>query len=793
MRALFGLLESMRFQKRGKMKFAEALLNKRIYLDGAMGSALIEKGFSTFNPEELNITVPDDITAIHRNYVLSGSNAVYTNTLGANSLKNKGKYTLEAIIGAACDNARRANPEYIGYDCGPLGALLYPYGELTFEKAYELFAEQAKIVADKKVDFVVIETIADTLELKAAILAFKENCDLPIICSMTFDKGGRSFVGCSVGAYAQIAQGLGVDAIGINCGSGPDIMRENIKELIKYARLPVFAKPNAGIPSYKNGKTVYDMDAAHFTDEMDKIARFGVSILGGCCGTTYEYIDKIVKATKDLSFTIFDNHVDAVCSGRRVVELKTPVIVGERLNPTGKPLLKQAIIEDNYDYMLNIATEQLDAGADILDINMGMSGIDEREKLVNAVIKLQGVIDAPLQLDSARASAIDGALRVVDGVPIINSVNGEEKSMAAIFPLAKKYGAYIIALCLDENGIPDLEGRLEIAERIAARAREYGISEQKLIFDPLTLAISVDKNNAINTLEGVKRLYNKGYKTTLGLSNVSFGLPYREAVNATFYEMAVHEGLTLPIINPSMKKGKNNLAEKALRGEDANCERYIEAYSGYKPEPIEISGLTIEGCVMRGLKKEGVDVARATINKDNYIYIINNNIINALNELGVLYENGKAFLPQLIAGAESAKAILSYIREHFMGEAEDIKAVVLLATVKGDVHDIGKNIVKAVLSNYGYKIHDLGKNVSTEDLLHAVERYSPQVVGLSALMTTTLDNMAESAATVRALYPNIIIMVGGAVVSCDFARRIGAHYSKDAQECVRVLDALLKI
>lgn len=774
------------------MKFREAIYKKRIYLDGAMGSELIKRGYPTQNAEELSITAPDVITDIHRAYVNAGSNAVYTNTFGANSLKLKSKYSLIEIIRAGIHCARASKAEYVGYDCGPLGALLYPYGELTFEKAYDYFAEQAKIVANEAVDFVVIETIADTLELKAAVLAFKENTDLPIICSMTFDKGGRTFVGSSVGAYALIAEGLGVDAIGINCGSGPDIMKENIKELIKYATVPVFAKPNAGIPSYVNGETVYDMDVERFTYEMDQIARFGVNILGGCCGTNAEYIQNVIETTKDLGFTIFNNRVDAVCSGRRVVELTAPIIVGERLNPTGKPLLKKAIIEDDYDYILNIATEQLASGADILDVNMGMSGIDEAEKLVATVKILQGVIDAPLQLDSARSNAIENALRVIDGVPIINSVNGEEKSLNSILPLAKKYGAYIIALCLDENGIPDLEGRLNIADKIIKRAEEYGISSDKLIFDPLTLAISVDTDNAKITLDGVKRLYEKDLKTTLGLSNVSFGLPYREGVNATFYELAVDAGLTLAIINPSMKRNRNPLAERALLGMDKNCENYIEVYSDYKIEPIQESELTIDACIIRGLKNEAVEIARAIINKDNYIYIINNNIISALNQLGSEYEKGKAFLPQLIAGAESAKAVLSYIREHFMGESEEQKAVMLVATVKGDVHDIGKNIVKAVLSNYGYKIHDLGKNVSTEEILSAIEKYSPRIIGLSALMTTTLDNMAESVASIRALYPDIIIMVGGAVVTPDFASRIGANYSKDAQECVKVLDKLVR-
>ncbi len=773
------------------MKFLDAIYSRRIFLDGAMGSELINKGFSTENAEELSVTAPEAVIDIHKAYIEAGSNAVYTNTFGANSLKLKGAYALETIISAAVANARLSGAEYVGYDCGALGALLYPYGDLSFERAYELFAEQAKIVAALPVDFVAIETIADTLELKAAILAFKENTELPIICSMTFDKGGRSFVGCSIPSFALIAQGLGASAIGLNCGSGPDIMKENIKELIKYAKVPVFAKPNAGIPFYKNGRTEYDMDSTRFAAEMEYIARFGVNILGGCCGTNAEYIHKLIQATASLPFTIFDNRADAVCSGRRVVELNAPVIVGERLNPTGKPLLKKAILDNDDDYIIKIAAEQQEAGADILDVNMGLAGIDEGEKLSRAVKLLQGVIDAPLQLDSTRPKALDRALRAVDGIPIINSVNGEEKSLAAILPLAKKYGAYLIALCLDESGIPNLEGRMAVADRITERAESIGIGSERLIFDPLTLAISVDTDNAKTTLEAVKKLYAKDRKTVLGISNVSFGLPYREAVNATFLEMAQDAGLTLAIINPSAKRQRNALAERALKGEDANCADYIAAYSGYIPEPVPEGGLTVDAAILRGLKKEAAEAVKQITNKDNYISIININIIGALNRLGELYEQGKAFLPQLIAGAESAKAALSYIRERYIHEAEEYKATMLLATVKGDVHDIGKNIVKAVLSNYGYRIHDLGKNVSTEEILDAIERHSPHVVGLSALMTTSLDNMAESTAAIKALHPDICVIVGGAVANREFAHSIGALYSQDAQECVRVLDAAL--
>ncbi len=775
------------------MNFFQALTQRRIYLDGAMGSELIARGFPSTEAEIVNITHPEVVTAIHRSYVEAGSDAVYTNTFGANSLKLKG-YSVEEIVKAAVDNAKASGARWVGYDCGPLGTLLYPYGELTVETAYGLFAEQAKAVENSGADFVVIETIGDTMEMKCAVTAFKDNCTLPIICSMTFEKNGRSFVGSSVAAFAITAQALGVSAIGVNCGTGAADAYDNVKDLIAYAHIPVFAKPNAGLPRYVGGKTIYDATPATYGEAMKKIAMLGVTALGGCCGTNPQYIKEMIQATSSVGAVIHSNRADAVCSGRKVVRLLRGSIIGERLNPTGKPRLKQALLNDDYDYMLGICTSQVDKGADILDVNAGVAGVDESAKLPEIIRRIQSVTDAPVQIDSGKAAAISAALKAVDGVPIINSVNGDESSLNAILPLAAKYGAYLVALCLDEKGIPStVEGRVAIAERIAERANVYGIPKERLLVDALTMAVSVDKNNGLITLATVKELTERGFKTVLGLSNVSFGLPARELLNSAFYGMAQKAGLTAAILNPSMKEiAAEDLpyALAVLNGEDEKAESYIARYAGYKAPEAVLAELTPEECILRGLRDEGVAAVKRLCNEDNYNRIIQDNIIKGLNELGDRYEKGVAFLPQLMGGAESAKAMLAYIKDSYMRETEN-GVVTLLATVKGDVHDIGKNIVKAVLGNYGYRVIDLGKSVDTAALVAAVEKYKPQVVGLSALMTTTLDNMKESVAELKTRYPELIVSVGGAVVTPEFAESIGALYSEDANRCVKVLDKAL--
>ena len=764
----------------------------RFYLDGGMGSMLIAGGYSTSNAEMMNVTNPDVIADIQKQYINAGSNIVYTNTFGANCKKLGSDANLEQIITQGVKIARGVAGEdnYVGYSCGPLGELLQPFGDLSFDDAYNCFKEQADIVKDLDVDVVVVETITDLKELKAAVLAFKENTNLPVWTSMSFEQNKRTYTGTSIAGYILTMQGMGVDAIGINCGLGPDLMFDNAQEMTKYANVPLFVKPNAGMPYFKNGKTCYDVDSKQFAQQMTKIASLGISMMGGCCGTTPEYIKETIKATKELPFKVFNNKFDGVCSASKVVEFKPTVVIGERINPTGKPRLKQALVDNDFDYIVSLAVEQMEQGADILDINVGMGGIDETAVLSKAIESVQAVSDLPLTLDTSRKSALEKGLRYTVGLPIINSVNGEQASMESVFPLAKKYGAYVIGLCLDQNGVPQtVQERIDIAKRIVSVAQQYGIEKDKIIIDALTMAISVDNQNACITAETIKRLRDEvGVKTVLGLSNVSFGLPNRQIINATFYDMMANEGLTTVIINPSLKRECNQYAKQALLGLDEGCAEYISKVGGIVQEQAESSKITIYDAVLKGLKGECLNLFKTSVNQDNFMSVIDNEVIRALNDLGQKYEQGKAFLPQLIAGAESAKTILDEIKANYMSQSQSAKATMLLATVKGDVHDIGKNIVKAVLSNYGYKIVDLGKDVGFDKIKLAINQHKPAVIGLSALMTTTLDNMAEMTKQIKAYDPGITVVVGGAVVAQDFADMIGADiYAKDAQDAVKKL------
>lgn len=766
----------------------------RFYLDGGMGSTLIAMGYPTNGAEKLNLTCPSAIKQIHDGYFAAGSDIVYTNTFGANRLKLGDDANLKEIIEAGVEIARQSagQDRYVGYSCGPLGELLEPFGSLTFEEAYDCFKQQALIVANLPVDCVVLETITDLKELKAAILAFKENTSLPVWASMSFEQNKRTYTGVGIGGFVLTAQGLGVDALGVNCGLGPQLMYENAKELTKYANVPLFVKPNAGMPYFKGGKTYYDVDAKLFAEQMSLIADLGISMLGGCCGTTAQYIAEMKRATEGKPYKIFDNHVDAVCSASKVVPLTPTVVIGERINPTGKPRLKQALTDGDFDYLVSLAVEQTEAGAQILDINVGMGGIDETVSLTKAVDAVQAVSDLPLCIDTSRKSALESALRHAVGVVIINSVNGESQSLADVFPLAKKYGAYVIGLCLDGDGVPDnKQKRLEIAGRIADGASKAGIGKDKLIIDALTMAVSVDDNNAVVTADTVKCLGERGFKTALGLSNVSFGLPNRSVINGEFYRQMIEAGLTAAIINPSLKPQGNKFAADALAGLDKGCAEYIANVGGIKTEEVVAKEVTVYDAVLKGLKGECARLFKQTVNKDNFMSVIDNEIIRALNDLGQRYEEGNAFLPQLIAGAESAKTLLDEIKATYMTQSAAVKAVMLIATVKGDVHDIGKNIVKAVLSNYGYKIIDLGKDVGFDKIKENIDKYKPAVIGLSALMTTTLDNMAEIVKDIKAYDKNIVVAVGGAVVTQSFADSIGADvYSKDAQEAVRKLEAI---
>jgi 5-methyltetrahydrofolate--homocysteine methyltransferase len=773
----------------------------RFYLDGGTGSMFVKLGVGTSHGEIYNIENPALIKGIHENYFAAGSDAVCTNTFGCNRLKaDLSRYTLEELISSAVENAAEAAEKhggYVLYDCGPVGELLYPYGRMTFDEAYNIFAEQAEIVAKlEKVDAVIIETVSDLQEMRAAVLAFKEKTRLPVFASMTFEAGGRTFAGVSAESFGLTVQGLGVSAFGLNCGTGAEEARKNAKKLCSVAHIPVFIKPNAGMPRYDGGKTVYDVGADDFAAEMRLIALDGVGILGGCCGTDETYIEKTVAATKDVPVRIFDNRVDAVCSYSTVKKFRggKTFVIGERVNPTNKPLLKQAILDGDYDYVLSMCVDEAEQGADMLDINLGMAGIDETEKLRSCVSHIQAAADLPLVIDTSDKRALAEAVRVTDGVCVINSVNGEKESAEKVFPIAAKYGCSVIALCMDERGIPaGVDGRIEIAERIISEADKYGVGKERLLFDPLTLAVSVDNKNAAITLKTIERLHKDlGVKTTLGLSNVSFGLPNRAKINAAFYKTVIGEKVAAAIINPSLRPKSDAAADRLLAGLDDKCAAYIAENTVREQAAANITEKDAAYCIGHGLTGEGLAAVKAKATKENYSEVINKDIVGGLNKLGVEYEAGRAFLPQLIAGSETAKAMLGYIKSEFMADnLSSAKATVILATVKGDVHDIGKNIVKAVVANYGYRIIDLGKDVPAEEVLAAVEKYKPKFVGLSALMTTTLANMTETVFSLKKRYPSLTVVVGGAVVTESYAESVGAVYCKDALDTAKKLDAII--
>ncbi|MCR4661120.1 MAG: homocysteine S-methyltransferase family protein [Clostridia bacterium] len=780
------------------MNILERIKNNRLYLDGGMGSFVVSLGFETSEMEQLSITNPELIKKIHEKYFQAGTNACLTNTFGCSKKENFGKYSLEEIITSAVKNAREVADKYNGYviyDCGPIGQLLYPYGRLSFFEAYDIFKKQAEIVNTiDEIDAVIIETISDLQEMRAAVLAFKENTQKIVFSSMTFEKDGRTFSGSLCEAYALTMDALGVDVIGVNCGVGPKETIETIKRISSVTNKPIFAKPNATIPRLENGKTIYDITAKEFSLYMKELAKY-CNVLGGCCGTNDEFIKETVKETINVKSQRINFNVDAICSYSTVIDFNTnnkTLVIGERVNPTNKPLLKQAIIDDNNDYILSMCVDQEERGADLLDINLGMPGINEEEKLKNTVSYIQGVVHAPLVIDSSDKKALETAVRVHNGICIINSVNGEAESMEKVFAIAKKYGSYIIALCLDESGIPETcDGRIEIAKKIIKKAEEFRIDKKKLIFDPLTMAVSVNSQNGLITLETINRLQKElNVKTTLGLSNISFGLPNRVNINSTFYKMVIDNNVTCAIINPSLTPKEDVYSKELLLGKDKNCENYI-SHNQEKVALVEkVIDKDLSYFICHGLTNEGLDVIKITANKENVNEIINNEIIGALNKLGKEYESGKIFLPQLIAGSETAKAILDYLKSTYISRdgLSKNKAIVLLATVKGDVHDIGKNIVKAVIGNYGYKIYDLGKDTPTEIIIEAIEKYHPQAIGLSALMTTTLVNMTDTIRVIKDKYKDIVIIVGGAVVTRQYADSLNVIYTKDAQEAARVLE-----
>ena len=797
------------------MNFTDFLKDNIVRLDGGMGTLLQAKGLTPGeHPERWNVTHPETIVEIHREYYDAGSNVICTNTFGANCLKFS-EEELETLIRTAVDNAKAARDasggkqhKYIALDIGPTGKLLKPLGDLDFEDAVEVFAKTVRIGAACGVDLILIETMNDSYETKAALLAAKESCDLPVLVSNAYGEDGKLMTGATPAAMVAMLEGLGADAIGANCSLGPDQLRSVIKELLSCASVPVILKPNAGLPKVVNGATVYDVDAESFAESLTDLVRAGVRVIGGCCGTTPEYIRALTKRTTDMApAPVSDKNITSVSSYTHAVVFgDSPILIGERINPTGKKRFKQALLEKDMDYILAEGVRQEEAGVHVLDVNVGLPEIDEAEMLKSAVCELQAVTALPLQIDTADPRAMEIALRRYNGKALVNSVSGKRESMDAIFPLVKKYGGVVVALTLDESGIPDTaDGRVAIAEKILAVAAEYGIAKKNIVFDTLAMTISADNRAALATLESLRRIRRElGCHTSLGVSNVSFGLPSRDAVNGTFFALALASGLSAAIMNPySPDMMKTYYAYRALAGLDENCADYIAHADTFAQTASTLAsvnaGITdgtseLQRAIIKGFKDKAAEITKTLLVTAQPLDIVNGDIIPALNTVGAGFENKTVYLPQLLMSAEAAKAAFEVIKFHMADRSNAAKrGPIVIATVHGDIHDIGKNIVKLLLENYGFDVIDLGKDVPPLAVVDAVVSHHAPLAGLSALMTTTVPAMEETIRRLRESAPYCKIIVGGAVLTRDYAERIGADkYARDAMEAVRYAEEIIE-
>lgn len=797
------------------MTFKEYLKSNNVYLDGGMGTMLQERGLQPGEyPERWNISHADVIIGIHRAYFDAGSNVVCTNTFGANALKFS-EDELDSIVKCAVENANAARKQsssaqekYIALDIGPSGKLLKPLGDLDFEDAVSLFSKTVALGVKYGVDLIFIETMNDSYETKAALLAAKENSNLPIIVSNAYGDDGKLMTGATPEAMVAMLEGMGVDALGANCSLGPRMLRPVAEKLIKNASVPVILKPNAGLPKSVDGRTVFDVTADEFADEVADLMERGLRIVGGCCGTTPEYIKALHDRTcgfkavpvEPKNITVVSSYTHAVKFG------KDPVLIGERINPTGKKRFKQALAENDINYVLSEGVKQQEKGVHILDVNVGLPDIDEVSMLKNVVCELQSIIDLPLQIDTSDIIAMETALRRYNGKAMINSVNGKKESMASVFPLVKKYGGLVVALTLDENGIPETaDGRLKIAEKILKTASDYGIDKKDIIFDPLALTVSADRNAALETLKALDLIRkNFGCHTSLGVSNVSFGLPCRDAVNSAFFALALENGLSAAIMNPnSADMMKIYYAYRVLKGIDENCTDYIGAADSFAitatalPTKIEKNtesyGSQLQYAVIKGFHDSAAKLAKELLKTVPPLDIVNNEIIPALNRVGQGFENKTVYLPQLLMSAEAAQKAFEVIKADMSGtEKQSSKGVFVIATVKGDIHDIGKNIVKLLLENYGFKVVDLGRDVPPEKIVETVIELHAPLAGLSALMTTTVPAMEETVKLLKARAPWCKTVVGGAVLTQEYADKIGADkYAKDAMESVRYAEEVV--
>ncbi len=802
------------------MRILEEMKVRRLFCDGGMGSLLQAQGLKAGElPELWNLTHPEVLRDIHRQYLAAGADIMTTNTFGANGLKYRDN--LEEIVAAAVGHARAAVEEaghgYVALDLGPTGKLLKPLGDLEFEAAVSLYKEVVTAGAKAGADLILIETMSDSYELKAAVLAAKEagisqedGEPLPVFATVIYDEKGKLLTGGNVESTVALLEGLRVDALGINCGLGPVQMKEILRDIMKVTSLPVLVNPNAGLPRSEEGRTVYDIDEKQFALAMEEIAQLGAAVVGGCCGTTPAHIRETVKRCRDIPVrlpkpkkrTVISSYAQAVVIGGKTV------IIGERINPTGKSKFKQALRDHDLEYILREGVSQQDNGADVLDVNVGLPGIDEPSMMEEVVKELQSIIDLPLQIDTSDMEAMERAMRVYNGKPLINSVNGKEEVMHQVFPLVAKYGGVVVGLCLDEGGIPETAGgRIEVGRKIIDTAASYGIGAEDIILDGLCMTVSSDSKGALTTLDTLRRIRDElGGRSILGVSNISFGLPQREIINAAFFTMAMEAGLNAAIINPNSEAMMRAFYSfNALMDRDAQCSQYIGVYSGQSAglgQTIgkggtaaagESTDCSLSAAIERGLKDAAHQAVTALLEEKEPLAIINDQMIPALDRVGKGFEKGTIFLPQLLMSAEAAKAAFEVIKTKMdaKGQVQEKKGTIVLATVKGDIHDIGKNIVKVLLENYGYEVVDLGKDVPPERIVEETMGRKVQLVGLSALMTTTVPSMEETIRRLRTAAPWARVMVGGAVLTEEYARTIDADmYCRDAMASVNYAESI---
>ena len=790
------------------MDVRECIKDNILVFDGAMGTMLQDIGVKLGeNMEKLNMTEGDKIVEIHKKYINSGADVITTNTFGANEIKLKSTgYSVEEIIDKSVLNAKTArgdNKCYIALDIGPIGELLEPMGTLSFERAIEIFKREITQGVKSGVDLIIIETMTDLYEMKAAIIAAKEVCDLPIFATMTFEEDGRTFTGCLPESMAITLEGLGVNAVGINCSLGPKELYSIVEKVISNTNLPIIVQPNAGLPKIVDGKAVYGISKEEFKEEIEKLVDIGVSIIGGCCGTNPDFIKELKKIKDNKKVVLREKlQFSAITSPSKVVYIDEVRVIGERINPTGKKLFKKALIDKDMDYILKQAIEQIEGGAEILDVNVGLPEINEEEMMECAIKEIQGIVDIPLQIDSGKKNVIEKALRIYNGKPIVNSVNGEDVVLDSVLPIVKKYGAAVVGLTLDCNGIPSkAEERFNIAKKIVNKAAQYEIKKEDVYIDCLTLTLSAQQEEVMETLKAVKMVKELlGVKTLLGVSNISFGLPNRDLINETFLALALGAGLDLPIMNPN-KDGMMDVINsfKVLNNNDKSGSNFINKYGNKKIERVIVSSAnnvakvdneeTLENSIIKGLKNSTKRCTEELLKNKSELEIVNEYLIPALDKVGEKYEKGEIFLPQLIQSAETVKVAFDLIKNNLVKNNKNTvsKGKIILATVKGDIHDIGKNIVKVILENYGYDILDLGKDVAIEKVVDEAIKNDIKLVGLSALMTTTIQSMEDTIKALRDAKFKGKIMVGGAVLTEDYAEKIKAdYYSKDAKMAVEI-------